>query len=436
MTSSLFSLRWGLALAQCWLLFINHYSRDITGALENEIEQGFGVSRAQYSAVNSIYFVPNLFVPLLAGMLAQRIGALKVVTLIIAASAAGHLVVGIGTSAESFLLFSLGRLLLGVCYETIDMMPLPLLNPLFQDNWAFLVGVFNGFLRLGSVLNFVASPWIYEHYGLAAAFWTSSALGLSGLAAVAAMWRFHRRMRFASAEGSGGVSLVEATQAAEANGTCRQDLQLPPPMPPKTGFSALPVQFWAFTVCGLCMYAAIVPFWFFGSRYLQDHFGCSLLFADSMMLLPEGMIALLSPLVGVLVDRSNWGLRLKLQVLSASLLGFPISYGLLMMANVPPLLSMVLLGSCWAWSNCLFWANSAKVMPENMLSLGSGIIGTSLNLGASVVPIIMSHMTDQGAFPRLFSSWLLSVILKKQDVTVCFYVKHSPERVLSYMLNR
>jgi hypothetical protein len=51
-----------------------------------------------------------------------------------------------------------------------------------QDGtWGLLSGCINGFIRLGSVLQFVLMPVVYHRYGLVQALWSSSAIGASGL---------------------------------------------------------------------------------------------------------------------------------------------------------------------------------------------------------------------------------------------------------------
>jgi len=51
-----------------------------------------------------------------------------------------------------------------------------------QDGtWGILSGCVNGFIRLGSVVQFVVMPVVYRRYGIVAALWTASAMGSSGL---------------------------------------------------------------------------------------------------------------------------------------------------------------------------------------------------------------------------------------------------------------
>mmetsp|Transcript_102215 Transcript_102215/g.284720 ORF Transcript_102215/g.284720 Transcript_102215/m.284720 type:complete len:138 (-) Transcript_102215:67-480(-) len=106
------------------------------------------------------------------------------------------------------------------------------------------------------------------------------------------------------------------------------------------------------------------------------------------------MIALLPPPIGIYVDHARCSARQRLRGLAVTLAVFPLSYGLLLMPGVPPLLSMLLLGSGWAFSNCLFWSTSTAAIPAELLSLGSGILGSALNLGATALPYAMGQLND------------------------------------------
>ena len=65
-------LRWVLVSAFAVNMFCNHWSRDSLGALEVPLETGYmNLTVAEYNALSSAYFFPNVIVPLLAGAVAQ-----------------------------------------------------------------------------------------------------------------------------------------------------------------------------------------------------------------------------------------------------------------------------------------------------------------------------------------------------------------------------
>ena len=81
-------------------------------------------------------------------------------------------------------------------YELIDMLPLPLLNPLFSSKWGLICGLLNSFLRLGSVFTFFLCPILYQKYSINAPFLASAFVLLSGiLFGVLAVWLNHIQMK-------------------------------------------------------------------------------------------------------------------------------------------------------------------------------------------------------------------------------------------------
>lgn len=59
-------------------------------------------------------------------------------------------------------------------YEIIDSMPFVILAPMFTSGWGLIMGLLNGFLRLGSVMNFVVSPIMYKRNGVKMALWLAT----------------------------------------------------------------------------------------------------------------------------------------------------------------------------------------------------------------------------------------------------------------------
>jgi hypothetical protein len=64
----------------------------------------------------------------------------------------------------------------------------------------------------------------------------------------------------------------------------------------------------------------MVPFWFVGSKFLQMNYEMSVTEADSLMMLPEGMIVIMGPLIGLINDGCGLQLRGQLNLLTAACL--------------------------------------------------------------------------------------------------------------------
>ena len=180
-------LRWLLAPAFALNMFCNHWCRDSFGALEVPLETDAGLSVGQYNSLSSAYFVPNVFMPIVAGLIANLeprkngghtflavsvIAAVGNALIFYAASALGK----VETPHLYALLFA-GRLVTGCSYEALDFLPTGMVAHRYPDHWGKMVGFVNGFNRLGSILNFVVTPWLYNQHGLSVALYVSSAVG-------------------------------------------------------------------------------------------------------------------------------------------------------------------------------------------------------------------------------------------------------------------
>ena len=166
---AIIDFRWAIACLSGCIIFGNHYARDCVGALEKQMESDGIVTPDQYAALNSLYFFPNIITPLLAGVIAQRIGPSRALLISVCIAAIGHLCFSLGVYSRSYEAMACGRALAGCQYEVIDSLPILILYPLFESDWSTVVGILNGFLRLGSVVNFLLSPVLYRSGGILSA---------------------------------------------------------------------------------------------------------------------------------------------------------------------------------------------------------------------------------------------------------------------------
>jgi hypothetical protein len=171
-----------VAVSTIVVMLDNHYTRDMVGALEKQMESDLGLSTAQYSTLNSLYFMPNVIIPLFTGYLCEKCGG-PARFLVYAAiiGAIGNVIFSVGADSDNISLFFLGRFMAGCVYEIIDTIPIIILGPLFKANWGLMVGILNGSLRVGTVLSFSISPIIYRNYGVLMALWLSAFISIFGV---------------------------------------------------------------------------------------------------------------------------------------------------------------------------------------------------------------------------------------------------------------
>ena len=434
-----FTPRVQLAILIAWVLFANHWARDSLGALELPLESpsdGYRLSPKEYNGLSTAYFLPNCIVPLIGGVLAQRGNAGGIYVRFLCILLLGCVLVGASAlvahatfgcdgacSKVPYALLLAGRTLMGVSYEATDMIgPITFLQPRFADVWATLVSIINGINRLGSVLNFLIEPLLYDAFGLRGALLVPSALGASTVLAGMAARRVHERYPLdapdsAETSASTGVELTSSKQMVAEGETAESDdveAAASPAYAVSEGGGVLSqlarlfgvtvqdlrqglgLRFWLFLGGAACTYGAVVPFWFIGAKHISVAWGYSLTAADVMMLFPEGLIGIIGPVLGCIVDRYQWRLSTRLLVSSVSL-GL-VACALLLLAwaprIVPPLPLVLLLGLGYAFAQNLIWMTFPSLAPASMLNLVGGLLGSSLNVAPTVLPVLVLSGVD------------------------------------------
>jgi hypothetical protein len=194
----------------------NHYTRDTVGALESQMESDLGLKPSEYSTLNSLYFMPNIILPLFTGYLCDVSGypsRFLVYTAIVCA--VGNILFVLGAEYNSLYMFYIGRFLAGCVYEIIDTIPIIILGPLFKANWGLMVGVLNGSVRFGTVLTFGLSPIMYRQYSVVAAFWLSALMAVLAVGTAVLAHVFAKQLLVLDRSESAS-SRLDALYAAEA----------------------------------------------------------------------------------------------------------------------------------------------------------------------------------------------------------------------------
>lgn len=452
------------------LIFVNHYCRDSVGALEKQMEHELDMTEAQYGSLNSLYFLPNIITPLLVGTAAEKMGgAPTCLVYAVTFGAIGHAIFALGCETKSVSVLFFGRMLAGMVYEVIDFLPIVCTGALFKDEWGKIVGATNAFLRAGSVATFVLCPIFFRRFGFTTAIWFAAALACCSIAAalgarclLAKLSKIHDE-RIARSESkyndvnNDSISSPmhgEASEAYASRGFTysprtkkgrdekttlqRADSDLSDYDPVHIGeegsshiFSCLPFfslnkSYYLYLTSGMMLYGSMVPFWFTGSKFLQESYHLSVETADALLLIPEGSIIFLSFPMGYVLDNFLSTASVKLYALGTSIVLIPIAYWLLLAGTLPedapaslvanpPITAMLLLGLGYGVSNCMFWTALIQIVPEEYLGPASGLLASSLNVMPSIVPVIAAIQ-----MPLRYGFWNLIVLSVVGIVAVIF----------------
>ncbi len=548
-----FTLKWCIPVFVGMIMFCNHYVRDCPGALEKPLETELSFTSNDYSILNSLYFFPNIISPLLAGMFIEQLGGIVrcfYLSLIIAS--AGHISFAIGASLRSKVIMFLGKALSGSMYEIIDaVMPIIYMGPMFKQDFQLVVGLAQIFIRLGSVINFIVSPYVYSHYSLLTAIWVASIVGCGAITLFAAsryiecelllpetlssyitsdkttdiesmsrsqsgslsgdinvnddneglelvtvtgentyniIQTEQERRNWSSMSSSISQSIDETEQSGNRHGMAgitipndesadKSSDSLHRPVSPRktakrsllnnnkqhdyvaisltdesthvpenhlpsnnhhvspgpsstsnmtwfayflelTQFHQFSARYYFYVLAGSFLYGSIVPFWFFGSKYLQDSFFYNIETADSIMTLPEGLVVLTGFPFGLIISYLQPSVKIKLVGLGLAQGMMAISFLIVVYAakknldlnsdhedtnthityqraNDIAIFGVVLLGASFSCACGLFWGIVNAVVDEKYLSQGSGIVSCAVNVLPTILPPIISIVSVQ-----------------------------------------
>lgn len=319
----------------------------------------------------------------------------------------GHAIFAFGTlektSNDIMRWLYFGRFVSGTVYEIIDaLLAITLLQPLFVRKWGLVAGGLNGFLRFGSIAAFCSFPYLHKIGGVRLAVQVASAVGIVTALLSVPILMMDQEIR--STKGSpyeeNDNKLAEANSHNAVMSSSDSFLGRFP-------FHRFPVRFYLFALAGIFLYGAMVPFWFIGSAYLQDHYGYNVRDADLLMALPELMIIIVSTPAGYGVDklrREDDRFIAVGSAIAAMALGFVlIVTG--KSTGISPAISVAILGSAYATANASYWGCLVHVSNPMYMSLCTGFIASAVNLMPSVMPTILSAAFGED---RQSSVWSLS----------------------------
>ena len=291
------------------------------------------------------------------------------------------------------------------------MLPITFVSPLFRDDWVIVIGIFNILIRLGSVSNFLISPVMYSSFGISSAFWLAAVIGCSSVFLALTAIALAKAIKIGKSEersieynlsptSEHGVEMISSDK--EIIKETINDVAVESEVSDSyfTRFLKLPYfhfsrSFYFYMLSGSLLYGSVVPFWFIGSKYLQEHLFLSVYVADALMGIPDFMIILICLPLGLVVKQCRCSLRTQLTGLAVSTLGMGLSFMSLITAAL------------FAYRNSTYSLSSDYSAADTVYRGSVGLLETSLQSGNSTSA---SSSSSQGAENRNIASGALSMI--------------------------
>ncbi|KAF9963817.1 hypothetical protein BGZ65_010881 [Modicella reniformis] len=407
-------------------------------ALNVQMREWLGTDYAKYqyylNLLYSIYSFPNIVLPLVGGLLIDRLSASKMLMVFGLLVCVGQGIFAIGVSARSIWAMVLGRLIFGIGGECLGVAQAKIITDWFKARWlGFALGLNLSFARIGTALNDNISPVIAAHRsGVVGASWTG--FGICGLSFASVIWLTYldrpesrtsagvrpdtsykrsdriqsktnnivgRQAINASCDSTMTMSsdaLDEEDEIEKEDEMAQDDQML------CSEILTLQPNFWILSLCCIALYGAVVPFIHVSSDFLQKKWytnnptkaGTVMVSFDSI---PDIVSAIGSPLCGYLVDK--FGHRARYIPLSALLLIW--AHVQLGLTPISPIVAMFVLGLAYSLFASALWPCIPFLVKDHQLGTAYGLVTIALNISLTVFPLVVASILEitQGSYSHV-----------------------------------
>ena len=194
----------------------------------------------------------------------------------------------------------------------------------------------------------------------------------------------------------------------------------------------LDFSFYMFALAAALMYGSMVPFWFTGSKFLQNHYLLNVREADALMLLPELEMVVFSPILGYCMDKYEISAKTRLRGLALSCLLLPASYIVLLNGYhsntggtgtissteeaiiIQPWIALITMGLGFVLSHGLIWFSIVLIFPMKYFEFCSGFVCSAINIFPTLIPPLVTSIfnrygTGAGTDNSVWILWALII---------------------------
>ena len=345
----------------------SYYAFDYIGPLAPLLARQLHFSNSDIGLLQAAYSVPNIVATLICGVIIDRLGTRKSLSIFAASIFLGLVFTALSPRLE---IMAGGRLLVGIGGEALALTAnVGVARWFWHDELSLGFGLRGLAARLGSLSAQTSPTWAARAYG----HWRWPLLigvGFGGfcLLGSALYWivdvRGERRFRLAH---SGGASKIRLRDALRFN-----------------------LSFWLIAALCVTFYGCIFPFETFAQKFLIEARHVSPQTA-SLLVGMEPLFSLIGmPIFGILADRYA---HRSLLMMFGSLLIVPV-FPMLSYTSIPPVIPMAMMGVAFALVPAIMWPALVYVVEEAKLGLANGMLDSVQQLGLVIVNVWIGWAND------------------------------------------
>ncbi|XP_075403085.1 lysosomal dipeptide transporter MFSD1 isoform X2 [Tenrec ecaudatus] len=402
----------------CFLGFGSYFCYDNPAALQTQIQRDMQVNTTKFMLLYAWYSWPNVVLCFFGGFLIDRVFGIRWGTIIFSCFVCiGQVVFALGGIFNAFWLMEFGRFIFGTGGESLAVAQNTYAVSWFKGKELNLVfGLQLSMARLGSTVNINLMGWLYSTMEAALGSAGYTVLGvtlliggvtciLSLLCALALAYLDRRAERILHKEQGKTGEVIKLTDV--------KDFSFP---------------LWLIFIICVCYYVAVFPFIGLGKVFFMEKFKFSSQAASAVNSVVYVISAPLSPVFGLLVDRTGRNIIWVLCAVAATL----VSHMMLAFTLWNPWIAMCLLGVSYSLLACALWPMVAYVVPEHQLGTAYGFMQSIQNLGLAIVSIIAGMILDTRGYLFLEVFFIACVSMSLLSVVLLYLVNRAQGGNLNY----
>ncbi|XP_072474723.1 lysosomal dipeptide transporter MFSD1 isoform X2 [Notamacropus eugenii] len=408
-----------VALAfMCFLGFGSYFCYDNPAALQTQVQQDMQVHTAAFMLLYSWYSWPNVILCFFGGFLIDRVFGIRWGSIIFSFIVCiGQVIFAMGAIVNAFWLMQLGRFVFGIGGESLAVAQNTYAVSWFKGKELNLVfGLQLSMARIGSTVNLNVMGWLYSKIEGSFGFPGHTTLGITLMigsvtcvfSLICALvlgyldWRAERILH-------------------KEQGKTGEVIKL-------TDMKDFSLSLWLIFVICACYYVAVFPFIGLGKVFFMGKFKVSEQEASAINSIVYVISAPLSPIFGLMVDKTGWNIFWVLCAVLATMA----SHTILAFTFWNPWIAMCLLGVSYSLLACALWPMVAFVIPEHQLGTAYGFMQSIQNLGLAVMSIVAGEILDLRGYFFLEIFFIACVSVSFLAVVLLYMVDCTRGGTLNY----
>lgn len=386
-----------LALAfMSFLGFGSYFCFDNPGALQDVIIKDMDLTNTQFTYLYSSYSLPNIILCFVGGFLIDRVFGIRFGTALYASIVfIGQLVVAAGSFFDSFPIMILGRVIFGIGGESLAVAQNYYAVLWFKGRELNMVfGLQLSFARVGSAVNFLIMDQLYKF--VHQYFKGRECLGVTLLIASATCL-----ISFVCA-----ICLAYMDKKVKP-GNEVQTVEKKEEVVKLTDVKDFSPSFWLISLICVAFYVAIFPLIALAKMFFMRKFGLSPVEANSVNSILYALSAGLSPVLGLLIDKTGWNVFWVLLSIAITIGG----HVMLACTFWYPLYAMLVLGIGYSLCASALWPMISLVIPEYQLGTAYGVAQALQNGGLAFATMLAGILVDYGGYLILEIFFLSSLFV-------------------------